>query len=77
VLHQLESESPRLFVDNFNVLAQRYAYMAAVEGGAGGLDVSFDLYGFLKPSGVAAPGDGTGASPSAPALPAPGAERAP
>jgi len=77
VLHQLESGSPRLFVDNFNVLAQRYAYMAAVEGGAGGLDVSFDLYGFLKPSGVAAPIDGAGASTSRPALPAPGVERAP
>jgi general secretion pathway protein M len=64
VLHQLESGSPRLFIDNFNVLAQRYAYMAAVEGGAGGLDVSFDLYGFLKPSGVAAPAESADALPS-------------
>ena len=60
VLHALESGSPRLFVDNFNILSSNYAYMAP-EGGAGGLDVTFDLYGYLKP-GVIAP-----ASPAAPA----------
>lgn len=49
VLHQIESGSPRLFVDNLNVLAQRYAYQAG-ESGAGGLDVSFDLYGYLRPA---------------------------
>lgn len=75
VLHQLESGSPRLFIDNFNVLAQRYAYMAAVEGGAGGLDVSFDLYGFLKPaSGVAALGPAAGAPAGAPPSGAPPSE---
>ena len=51
VLHQLESGSPRLFVENLNVLAQRYAFQAS-ESGAGGLDVNFDLYGYLKPSPV-------------------------
>ena len=51
VLHQLESGSPRLFVENLNILAQRYAYQAS-ESGAGGLDVNFDLYGYLKPSPV-------------------------
>lgn len=81
VLHQLESGSPRLFIDNFNVLAQRYAYMAAVEGGAGGLDVSFDLYGFLKPA-AGVPGPDASAPPAAvppsgAASPAPGGERAP
>ena len=49
VLHQIESGSPRLFVENLNILAQRYAFQAS-ETGAGGLDVNFDLYGYLKPS---------------------------
>ncbi|MEL1266136.1 type II secretion system protein GspM [Pseudoxanthomonas putridarboris] len=57
VLHQIESGSPRLFVDNLNVLAQRYAFQAS-ESGTGGLDVNFDLYGYLKPSPAAAPPQG-------------------
>jgi len=52
VLHQIESGSPRLFVENLNILAQRYAFQAS-ESGAGGLDVNFDLYGYLKPSPAA------------------------
>jgi general secretion pathway protein M len=55
VLHALEAGSPRLFVDNLNVLAQRY-FFAPGQGGsqAGGLDVSFDLYGYLRPSPASA-----------------------
>jgi general secretion pathway protein M len=52
VLHSLESGSPRLFVDNLNVLVQRYFFAAGVGAQAGqgaGLDVSFDLYGYLQP----------------------------
>lgn len=54
VLHSLESGSPRLFVGNLNVLAQRYFFTPGASGnpGAGrdgGLDVSFDLYGYLRP----------------------------
>ena len=52
VLHQIESGSPRLFVENLNILAQRYAFQAS-ETGAGGLAVNFDLYGYLKPSPAA------------------------
>ncbi|MGS1080402.1 type II secretion system protein GspM [Pseudoxanthomonas beigongshangi] len=52
VLHALESGSPRLFVDNLNILSSNYAYMAP-EGGTGGLDVTFDLYGYLKPGVIA------------------------
>jgi general secretion pathway protein M len=50
VLHALESGSPRVFVDNLNILAQRYFYMPG-QGRAqsGGLDVSFDLYGYIAP----------------------------
>lgn len=59
VLHSLESGTPRLFVDNLNVLAQRHFFGAGGEAsGEGGLDVSFDLYGYLRP-GVA------GAAPAA------------
>ena len=51
VLYSLENGSPRLFVDNLNVLAQRYFNSNAAPGaqGSGGLDVSFDLYGYLQP----------------------------
>ncbi len=55
VLYSLEAGTPRLFVDNLNVLAQRY-FFAPGQGGAqaGGLDVSFDLYGYLRPLPMAA-----------------------
>ena len=48
VLHSLESGSPRLFVDNLNLLAQRYQFGGSA-GSGGGVDVSFDLYGYLQP----------------------------
>ena len=49
VLHSLESGAPRLFVDNLNILAQRMYFSPGREAptGNGGLDVSFDLYGYL------------------------------
>jgi general secretion pathway protein M len=56
VLHALEAGTPRLFVDNLNVLAQRYFFSPGQEGSqSGGLDVSFDLYGYLRPAPAAAP----------------------
>ncbi|TYT22978.1 general secretion pathway protein GspM [Luteimonas viscosa] len=48
VLHSLESGSPRLFVDNLNVLAQRYQF-SGNQGSGGGVDASFDLSGYLQP----------------------------
>lgn len=54
VLHSLESGRPRLFVDNLNILAQRYTSMNAGSSG-GGLDASFDLYGYLQAAPAAAP----------------------
>lgn len=62
VLHALEAGTPRLFVDNLNVLAQRFNF-GAVEPGSGtgqgtGLDVSFDLVGYLRPSAEPAPAGG-------------------
>ena len=51
VLHALESESPRLFVDNLNILAQGFFFLPGQNRAqSGGLDVSFDLYGYLRPS---------------------------
>ena len=51
VLHALESARPYLFVDVVNIAAQRYF---AIPGNnlpqEGGLDVSFDLYGYLRPA---------------------------
>jgi general secretion pathway protein M len=66
VLHALESGTPRLFVDNLNILAQRYFAMADQVSQSGGLDVSFDLHGYLRPR----PAQPTSA-------PRPGGERAP
>jgi general secretion pathway protein M len=55
VLHALESARPYLFVDVVNIAAQRYF---AIPGNnlpqEGGLDVSFDLYGYLRPAPVSA-----------------------
>ncbi|MFS8136747.1 MAG: type II secretion system protein GspM [Thermomonas sp.] len=49
-LHALESTRPYLFVDALNISSQRYF---AIPGNSppqeGGLDVSFDLYGYLRP----------------------------
>ena len=50
VLHALESGTPRMFVDNLNVLAQRYFFLPGQGRTQGaGLDVSFDLYGYIAP----------------------------
>ena len=46
VLHALESGSPQLFIDNLDL--RRRSYLAAGADAGGALDVSFDLYGYLK-----------------------------
>lgn len=48
-LHALESGSPRVFVDNLNILSQRHFASSDTQGRGVGLDVSFDLYGYLRP----------------------------
>jgi len=51
VLHALEGGTPRLFVGNLNVLAQRYFFAPGTNAPReGGLDISFDLYGYLQPA---------------------------
>jgi general secretion pathway protein M len=57
VLHTLETGSPRLFVGNLNLLAQRF--QASPNESGTGLDVSFELVGYLKP------GPGTGSEAAA------------
>ena len=56
VLHSLEDGSPRLFVDNLNVLAPRQPFGRGAGAGTqgAGLDVTFDLYGYLQPQPAAA-----------------------
>ena len=50
VLHALEGGTPRVFVDNLNILAQRYFFMPGQNrSGSGGLDVSFDMFGYIRP----------------------------
>lgn len=63
VLHSLESGTPRLFVGSLNVLAMRNFFGPSSAGQAagtrdGGLDVSFDLYGYLRPDATV-PAGGT------------------
>lgn len=47
VLHALESGSPQLFIDNLDLLSRR-SYLAAGGDASSGMDVSFDLFGYLK-----------------------------
>jgi len=51
VLHTLETGSPRLFINNLNLLAQRFQQSPNETGT--GLDVSFELVGYLKPDALA------------------------
>ena len=57
VLHALESGSPRLFVDNLNLLANQYFPDPEAADQGVGLDVTFDLIGYVRPS----PGGGANA----------------
>ena len=48
VLHALETGSPRLFVDNLSILP-----LPSLNNAEGGLDVSFELAGYLAPQSIA------------------------
>jgi len=56
VLYSLESGSPQLFVDNLDLLSRRSYLPTNLDGEGGALDVSFDLYGYLKTPATGAPG---------------------
>jgi len=46
VLHSLEGGSPQLFIDNLDLLSRK-SYLSTTDTG-GAIDVTFDLYGYLK-----------------------------
>jgi general secretion pathway protein M len=71
VLYALESGPPRLFVENLNVLPMGYSFMPGQS--SAGLDVSFDLYGYLRPPGAAR----VSASPATPPAIAPASTATP
>jgi general secretion pathway protein M len=56
VLYSLESGSPQLFVDNLDLLSRRSYLPTNLDGEGGALDVSFDLYGYLKTPATGGPG---------------------
>ncbi|WP_222565698.1 type II secretion system protein GspM [Novilysobacter antarcticus] len=61
VLYLLESGSPRLFVDNLNILTQTLYLSRSQSVSLGGLDVSFDLQGYLLPLDAPPPAEVTDA----------------
>ncbi|WP_017168241.1 type II secretion system protein GspM [Xanthomonas phaseoli] len=63
VLYSLENGTPRLFVDNLNVMAQRYQLSPNESGN--GLDIAFELAGYLRPGASAEPLNAA-AAPAAP-----------
>jgi len=60
VLHALESGSPRLFVDNLEMLSQRYSFLGQNGGNSSGLIVTFDLSGYLLPQATARAAENAG-----------------
>jgi len=48
VMHALEGGHPQLFIDNMELLSRRSYLSQGVDGADGALDISFDLYGYLK-----------------------------
>jgi general secretion pathway protein M len=48
VLHALESGSPQLFIDNLDLLSRRSYLVAGSSDAGGAIDVTMDLYGYLK-----------------------------
>ncbi|MDO5505311.1 MAG: type II secretion system protein GspM [Pseudoxanthomonas suwonensis] len=50
LLHALEGGVPRLFVENLTIIGPQALGEAVQADGGGGLDVNFDLYGYLAPA---------------------------
>jgi general secretion pathway protein M len=48
VLHSLEGGSPQLFIENLDLLSRRSYLVAGSNESGGMIDVTFDLYGYLK-----------------------------
>lgn len=47
VLHSLEGNKPQLFIDNLNIMSRRNYMPPGVET-SNALEISFDLYGYIK-----------------------------
>lgn len=56
VLYSLEAGSPRLFIDDFEASSQR-VYAGGDSPQGGGVDVGFNLFGFLRPAAGAVADD--------------------
>lgn len=48
MLHTLEAGRPQLFLDNLNIQSRRMYALPGREAATGVLDISFDLYGYLR-----------------------------
>jgi general secretion pathway protein M len=55
VLHSLEGGSPQLFIENLDLLSRRSYLVAGTNESGGMIDVTFDLYGYLKSSARSRP----------------------
>ena len=61
ILYSLENTSPSLYVDNLNIMAQRYQLSPNETGN--GLDVAFELAGYLRPKLEPSPPASASAAP--------------
>ncbi len=55
VMHALESGHPQLFIDNIDLMSRRSYLSQGTDGADGALDVSFDLYGYIKVANTGGP----------------------
>lgn len=50
-LHEVESGRPQLFVDELNIISRHNFVQEGQPADNGALDISFNLYGYLRPDG--------------------------
>jgi general secretion pathway protein M len=50
-LHEVEGGRPQLFVDELNIISRHNMVAEGQAADSGALDISFNLYGYLRPSG--------------------------
>jgi general secretion pathway protein M len=50
-LHEVESGRPQLFVDELNIISRHNFVTEGQPADNGALDISFNLYGYLRPGG--------------------------
>jgi general secretion pathway protein M len=51
-LHEVESGRPQLFVDELNIISRHNMVAEGQATDSGALDISFNLYGYLRPGGA-------------------------